>query len=475
MPSFKKNASLTTGLSFAALAIAALIYGASTPSLSTDKSSYQAGETMSITGGGFSAGTSIMISVARPDHLIDYVPGVVSDGSGGFNASYLPSSPIVAGTYTITAADGSASAVTASTVAAIGTVVNTDKKKYSVGEPIIISGAGYSVYAPVSVSVLRPDHQTDSLSATTDVAGKFTVTYTPPGESGRYKITATDGFNSANTATTEADQIGFDLEQCAQNDSANGQPLGLGYCNWIGSALGSNNSHLFEGIATEQQLLITGISGTTHTLVVGIQATKGGHHAYDWLVSDAQVSGGDKPVDSTLNSEQASHEASITLQLNRCQGLGQKATTACQALVAGAIMPPTANANTFDIPVPDDAFLSWNNNGTLTQDKINAYEAHFGNRTIRLYTDSAITSPPVIALEHRDGKLSGTFGDGSALANQADTGDSYIWYKITWSGASQNAMVVGAADIALGGDGTGRSWCTGCGATAISANHQFTL
>src|SRR5262249_9211574 len=155
----------------------------------------------------------------------------------------------------------------------------------------------------------------------------------PPGVSGRYKITATDGLNSANTASTQADQLGFDLTQCAQNDSANGKPLGLGVCNWIGSALGQGNSHLFEGIATEQQLIITGTSGSTNTWVVGIQATKGGHPSYDWLVSDAQVTpGGDKPIDSTLNSEQASSETGITLQLNRCTtGLGNQAAAACTA------------------------------------------------------------------------------------------------------------------------------------------------
>jgi uncharacterized protein YndB with AHSA1/START domain len=349
-------------------------------------------------------------------------------------------------------------------------VVTTDKKKYSAGDPIIISGGGFSVNAPIAVAILRPDHQTDNLTATSSAGGIFTVTYTPPGLSGRYKITATDGFNSAVVAATEADAVGFDLEQCAQDDSANGKPLGRGVCNWIGSALGINNSHLFEGIATEQQLLITGISGGTHTLVVGLQATKGGHHSYDWLVSDAQVTpGGDKPIDSTVNSEQASAETGITLQLKRCTGLGNQSTTACNALVNGATMAPSLNPNTIDIPVPDDSFISWTNGGTLTQDKITAYENHFGNRTVRLYTDAAITNV-TIALEHRAAKLSGTFGDGAALANLGDTADTYIWYKITWTGNSQNAMLVAGADIGLGGDGTGRSWCTGCGATNISGD-----
>ena len=35
----------------------------------------------------------------------------------------------------------------------------------------------------------------------------------------------------------------------------------------------------------QRTVLITGLSGSSHTLIVGIEATKGGNHAYDWLVS----------------------------------------------------------------------------------------------------------------------------------------------------------------------------------------------
>lgn len=155
--------------------------------------------------------------------------------------------------------------------------ITTDKTKYSVGETMAISGTGFSSNASVTISVLKPDHTTEiPFLASTDGAGAFQASYTPsdPALPGRYKITATDGVNTAMTASTEADAIGFDLKQCAQDDSAQGQPLGLGFCNWIGSALNNNNAHLFEGIATEQQLIVTGMSGTSHTMVVGIQATK---------------------------------------------------------------------------------------------------------------------------------------------------------------------------------------------------------
>src|SRR5262249_10275014 len=154
--------------------------------------------------------------------------------------------------------------------------------------------------------------------------------------------------------------------------------------------LNVNNSHLFEGIATEQQLIISGISGSSHSLTVGIQTTKGGHHAYDFLVSDAQVTpGGDKPIDSTLNSEKTSTLTGITLQLDRCgRGLSNQDAATCTALVNGAIVLPSPNQNTVDISVPDDPFISQDGS---TQDRINAYETQFGNRTVRLYTDAPIS------------------------------------------------------------------------------------
>ncbi len=166
-----------------------------------------------------------------------------------------------------------------STLLAPTASITTDKPRYAVGETMLISGTGFNPNILLNVSVLRPDKLTDHvLNVITNSAGAFTgARYLPsdPVVPGRYKITATDTTNTAITAATEADNLGFDLWQCAQNDSANGQPLGLGYCNWIGSSLGTNNSKLYEGIATEQQLLITGISGSSHTLIVGIQATKG--------------------------------------------------------------------------------------------------------------------------------------------------------------------------------------------------------
>jgi hypothetical protein len=85
----------------------------------------------------------------------------------------------------------------------------TDKTKYSLGEAIVIFGSGFTADGTVNIDVLRPDHENDTLEpVTTDGVGNFRTSYTPPTIPGRYKITATDGIDTAKTAVTEADAQG---------------------------------------------------------------------------------------------------------------------------------------------------------------------------------------------------------------------------------------------------------------------------
>ena len=103
------------------LATVTSLLGQSSASITTDKNHYSVGETMRITGSGFTSNSSVTISILRPDKAVDYVPGVPTDGSGAFSALYAPSAPAVPGRYKITASDGANSAKTASTEAdAIG-------------------------------------------------------------------------------------------------------------------------------------------------------------------------------------------------------------------------------------------------------------------------------------------------------------------------------------------------------------------
>ncbi len=126
--------------------------------------------------------------------------------------------------------------------------VTTDKTKYSVGEGMVISGTGFTATSPIAISVLRPDHVTDTLpTVTSDTNGSFTTTYQPAvSQPGRFKITATDGTNSVKTAVTEADAIGYDKS---------------GYDKGASSWGTGNQDGYSENDWVQYQYTITGVTG----------------------------------------------------------------------------------------------------------------------------------------------------------------------------------------------------------------------
>jgi len=173
--------------------------------------------------------------------------------------------------------------------------ITTDKTKYSLGESMIITGTGFTPNGPVTVAVLRPDKVTDTLpTVTADGSGAFTTVYNAPLIPGRYKITATDGTNTAKTAATEADAVATDISQC-QNGGI-GDPLqpcsatppfaaasGYGY---QGNAnANGNNSHWHEGDFVPIRIVGTGYSAGAGNIQFSIDVTKGGKHAYDYIGS----------------------------------------------------------------------------------------------------------------------------------------------------------------------------------------------
>jgi len=83
--------------------------------------------------------------------------------------------------------------------------ITTSQKQYSVGEGMVVYGTGFTPQVTITLSVERPDKLIDVVpGVTTDTSGAFTANYAPPLIPGRYNFTATDGANTANTATTGA-------------------------------------------------------------------------------------------------------------------------------------------------------------------------------------------------------------------------------------------------------------------------------
>jgi hypothetical protein len=206
-----------------------------------------------------------------------------------------------------------------------------------------------------------------------------------------------------------------DFRQCANNET-NGPVTGLGNCHWIGSILQMSNSRYVEGMSVPQQAVFTGITptgGNVHTLTFEVDFTKGGEHGYDWLTSYAQA------VASAAT-------AGITLMLNPCgPELPTSLVSTCNSLRGGS--------NMFDVTVPDDPFIS--SDGS-TQSRINGYESVFGDRTIKLYGNASI-SAATLSLTH-------------SVPDLGDTGDSTVFYILSWTSTSTEILIEMAGHLAKG-------------------------
>ena len=165
--------------------------------------------------------------------------------------------------------------------------ITTDKTKYSLGETMVISGIGFTADGTVNIQVLRPDHEIDTLGpVSTDADGAFQTTYSPPNVPGRYKITATDGIDTAKTAATEADAANYSLVAFGVKTNAAGTLV-----TDIGWGRGNSDKGWREGDWVPVKLTIVGANlATLPDIYIGWDYTTGPDDArFVDLVRDLQV------------------------------------------------------------------------------------------------------------------------------------------------------------------------------------------
>lgn len=306
-------------------------------------------------------------------------------------------------------------------------VVWTDKPDYAPWEAVTIYGSGFNPNTNIDIAITRPDSIVDTGSTMSDTFGGFTYYYVMNGIAGTYTVAATDGVNSATTTFTDS----VDFRQYA-ND------LDL----WIYSILQSGKSTYYESMSVPQRMIFVDVASTSfdvHTLTLSHEATKGGTHAYDWLTGWNQ--GNDPPLGYTPWGDD----------------IGPKATAAmCQALHS-----KTAPYEIY-VDVPDDPFVSKDGS---TQDRIDAYEAAWGNRQIRICGNQPIASASFTAMYHD-------------VANGGDTGDSFIHYTLTWTSASDQILIELAGHLAISGNPAVNpiAWGVGLGSSQIAGGpYHFKL
>ncbi len=304
---------------------------------------------------------------------------------------------------------------------ASGATITTDKTKYSLGEPMIITGAGFTPGDPVNITVLRPDKVVDTLpTVTADASGGFVTTYYPPQIPGRYTITATDGVNSAETASTEAD-ASYPFAQCAD-----GSPT-VGTCNWIGSDINAQNSIYYEGMSVPQRLILEGIPAQTGgNMRFGVMFTKAGKFSYDFLTNWSQAI-------------TVAHQDGLTgYAIGSCDNLGKSDTTTCNNLLG---------AHHYVVNVPGDPYVTTATTvppGAKVQDRIDAYEIKYGARTIDVYADGDLGTVTLKDLGHDTAK-------GNFIYSGDSSKDSFNEFELDWTGSAPDVMIQFAGHLAMGG------------------------
>ena len=222
---------------------------------------------------------------------------------------------------------------------------------------------------------------------------------------------------------------------------------------WINSILQQNNSTYYEGSSTLQRFVLVGIPVTTgnkHVLTLSHLATKGGHHAYDFITSYDQAKLDYKSISG-----------------NDFVGLTVDGAAIGPPVTAQMILDLYNGPNAVSAAVPaaaDYATVLGQNVGT----RVSAYDVAVGGaskRGIQIYGNAPISNAKLI--------FKGYTGDGLGGS------EAYAQYDLEWTSSSTEVLFLFAGHLALGPahpNFSGVDYGMGLGAGAISGGpYHFKL
>jgi len=161
------------------------------------------GDSITISGTGFGASRSIIITFGNTQ-----VATTTTDTKGSFSSS-LTIPAHASGTYTIVASDG---INTDSKNFAISATTNISKTSGYIGEEITVSGTGFSVSKPITITL----GNTQIGTTTSDAKGSFSSSFAIPAHAtGTYNLKVSDGINNINLDFTVS--ISASLNQATGN------------------------------------------------------------------------------------------------------------------------------------------------------------------------------------------------------------------------------------------------------------------
>jgi len=356
--------------------------------------------------------------------------------------------------------------------------LSTDKENYHPGETVYITGSGFAARETVTMQVVHvdstaakggafeADHQGHTpWNITADENGNISTSWLVDEDAQGQTLMATANglISMAHAEVTFRDGTGVDFRQCANKDN----PLPLGQCHWINSIVQSSNARYFEGMSNMQRIVLTDITqtptdGNIHRLTLSHQSTKGGIHAYDFLTSYEQAikAGADAGVpflDTATYTPLGDESPSVNLTLSTARACGDEIGP---PNTLGATCSTIRNLGVrANVALPDDNYADSQDGSTLQ--RIQAYEAVYGNRYLRIYADAAITGATMTVLSH----------------SGPDTGDSDVNYILQYTGTATTILVEVAGHLSVTGtNANGVNWGPGQGSSQISGGpYHFNL
>jgi hypothetical protein len=177
-----------------------------------------------------------------------------------------------------------------------GANLATEKSGYVSGETVVIYGEGFSSFEEVSLSV---ETYNESLQQSIPVmqwnvyaSAKGLITASIPfdslsSENGRYTVRAF-GSKTGTTAETLISNLlaeAANLDQCANGGV--GDPVEpCSGASWVNGNVNNSKAHWTEGQSVAYRQILTGFTiGSSYTVTLGYDTTKGGKHALDYLTS----------------------------------------------------------------------------------------------------------------------------------------------------------------------------------------------
>jgi hypothetical protein len=211
--------------------------------------------------------------------------------------------------------------------------------------------------------------------------------------------------------------------------------------------LNQSNSRYGEGMAVPQRLILTGLSGSSHTIQLRHQVTKSNVHAFDFLVSWEQAvmaagflyNGYQNELNLLFDPAYRCSETISAASSNACTLLTGTLPANQTALVSLGSLPNTPNMPAHSIANAISYFensAGWLGTG-------------YGARTLEIRADDVITAAAI------------TF-DGYDAAGP----DYYATYTLTWTSNASDVIIRFGAHIAVGEDSGGYGF--GFGASSIS-------